>query len=233
MVPALRIPRRVCFGLHAGLICGRVGSGTRPSPLEAVLSPTRVPPKSHGGRRRAGGQRRALLPSRSHLVADLERVCDYLVVLVASHVQLAGEVPANQQVIEASHTDKQTTLLVRTDDPILDPAWTVKPVTTLVAFAGARPRTFRTPGSTQPKLSTRPAMLSPPRPSRAPAQNSASVRASQLEDRPFVRPIAFKTAPPSVECPGSDPASETLGEARRASPSKVRAGRPLGQQAPD
>src|SRR5580698_7947459 len=28
----------------------------------------------------------------SHLIADLERVCDYLVLLVASHVQLAGEV---------------------------------------------------------------------------------------------------------------------------------------------
>ena len=28
----------------------------------------------------------------SHLVADLERVCDYLVVLVASKVQVAGEV---------------------------------------------------------------------------------------------------------------------------------------------
>jgi ABC-2 type transport system ATP-binding protein len=28
-----------------------------------------------------------------------------------------------------SHTDKQTTLLVRTDGPILDPAWDVKPVT--------------------------------------------------------------------------------------------------------
>ena len=27
----------------------------------------------------------------SHLVADLERVCDYLIVLVASRVQLAGE----------------------------------------------------------------------------------------------------------------------------------------------
>ena len=85
----------------------------------------------------------------SHLVADLERVCDYLVVLVASHVQLAGEIsgllashrrlsgprrdpgalPANQEVIEESHTDRQSTLLVRTDDPILDPAWTVKPVT--------------------------------------------------------------------------------------------------------
>lgn len=85
----------------------------------------------------------------SHLVADLERVCDYLVLLVASHVQLVGEVsallgshhrlsgprrdpstiPANQEVIEESHTDKQTTLLVRTDEPILDPAWTVRPVT--------------------------------------------------------------------------------------------------------
>jgi ABC-2 type transport system ATP-binding protein len=85
----------------------------------------------------------------SHLVADLERVCDYLVVLVAGQVALTGEVdellvshhrligprrdtaamPANQSVIEASHVDKQSTLLVRTEDPILDPAWTVTPVT--------------------------------------------------------------------------------------------------------
>jgi ABC-2 type transport system ATP-binding protein len=85
----------------------------------------------------------------SHLVADLERVCDYLVVLVASHIQVAGEVsdllashhrlsgprrdpeslPANQHVIEESHTERQSTLLIRTDDPVLDPAWTVKPVT--------------------------------------------------------------------------------------------------------
>jgi ABC-2 type transport system ATP-binding protein len=84
----------------------------------------------------------------SHLVADLERVCDYLVVLAAAHVQLAGEVehvlathrrlvgarrdhshvPADQQVIEASHTERQTTLLVRTEAPILDPAWTVEAV---------------------------------------------------------------------------------------------------------
>lgn len=84
----------------------------------------------------------------SHLIADLERVCDYLVVLVASRVQLAGDVgallashhrlsgprrdpstlPANQEVIEARHTDKQSTLLVRTEAPVLDPAWIVKPV---------------------------------------------------------------------------------------------------------
>jgi ABC-2 type transport system ATP-binding protein len=93
------------------------------------------------------GQRLSVLLS-SHLVADLERVCDYLVVLVASRVRVAGEVsallashhrlsgprrdpgtlPAGQEVIEESHTDKQTILLVRTDEPILDPAWTVMPV---------------------------------------------------------------------------------------------------------
>jgi ABC-2 type transport system ATP-binding protein len=84
----------------------------------------------------------------SHLIADLERVCDYLVIIVASQLQLAGEVsgllashhrlsgprrdpctlPASQQVIEESHTDKQSTLLIRANEPILDPAWTVKPV---------------------------------------------------------------------------------------------------------
>ncbi|HEX4060016.1 MAG TPA: ABC transporter ATP-binding protein [Streptosporangiaceae bacterium] len=82
----------------------------------------------------------------SHLVADLERVCDYLVVLAAAHVQVTGEVedllaahvrltgprrdpaqlPAGQHVIEASHTDRQSTLIVRTDGPIHDPAWTVE-----------------------------------------------------------------------------------------------------------
>ena len=67
----------------------------------------------------------------SHLVADLERVCDYLIVLVGSRVRVAGPVeellathhlltgprrdpaslPDGQQVISASHTDRQTTLL--------------------------------------------------------------------------------------------------------------------------
>jgi ABC-2 type transport system ATP-binding protein len=85
----------------------------------------------------------------SHLIADLERVCDYLVVLAAARVQVAGNVdallashhrlsgphrdpaalPADQEVIQESHTDKQSTFLVRTTGPILDPAWTVRPVT--------------------------------------------------------------------------------------------------------
>jgi ABC-2 type transport system ATP-binding protein len=84
----------------------------------------------------------------SHLVADLERVCDYLIVLTGSRVRLAGEVealldthwlltgarrdpaswPSDWQVLSARHTDRQTTLLVRTDSPVVDPAWTVAQV---------------------------------------------------------------------------------------------------------
>lgn len=85
----------------------------------------------------------------SHLVADLERVCDYLVVLVASQVQVAGDVadllashhrlsgprrdadslPGNQEVIEESHTERQSTFFIRSDGPILDPVCNVMPVT--------------------------------------------------------------------------------------------------------
>jgi ABC-2 type transport system ATP-binding protein len=84
----------------------------------------------------------------SHLVGDVERVCDYLIVLVASRVMVAGPVddllathhllsgprrdpgslPGGVHVISASHTDVQTTLLVRTPGPVLDPAWTVSEV---------------------------------------------------------------------------------------------------------
>jgi ABC-2 type transport system ATP-binding protein len=81
----------------------------------------------------------------SHLVADLERVTDYLIVLMSSRVQVAGDIdemlathyllsgarrdpatlPASQQVISASHTDRQSTILVRSTEPVLDPTWTV------------------------------------------------------------------------------------------------------------
>jgi ABC-2 type transport system ATP-binding protein len=84
----------------------------------------------------------------SHLIGDLERVCDYLIVLVASRVQVAGPVddllathrllsgprrdpgslPSGMRVISASHTDVQSTLLVRTPGPVFDPAWTVSEV---------------------------------------------------------------------------------------------------------
>jgi ABC-2 type transport system ATP-binding protein len=80
----------------------------------------------------------------SHLVADLERVADYLVVLVGSRVQVAGEtddllashrlltgprsdasaLPGGVQVITESHTSRQSTFLVRSTAPVHDPAWT-------------------------------------------------------------------------------------------------------------
>ena len=106
----------------------------------------------------------------SHLVADVERVCDYLIVLAGSRVQIAGDVdellgshhrltgprrdpahlPSDQDVIEASHTDRQSTLLVRSSGPILDPAWTVEQVgfeDLVLAYmrrAGAADRATRT-----------------------------------------------------------------------------------------
>ena len=84
----------------------------------------------------------------SHLIGDIERVCDYLIVLTASRVRVAGEtevllathhrlsgarrnshsLPPSWDVIEESHAGKQSTLLVRTADPVLDPAWTARPV---------------------------------------------------------------------------------------------------------
>ena len=82
----------------------------------------------------------------SHLVADLERVCDYLIVLQEAQVQVLGAVDdllADHKVligprrtvaptagvaavIRESHTDKQSSLLVRTNGPVLDPAWSIR-----------------------------------------------------------------------------------------------------------
>ena len=84
----------------------------------------------------------------SHLISDIERVCDYLIVLAGSRVRIAGEteellathyrlsgpyrdprtLPASWDVMEESHAGKQSTLLVRTSDAIIDPAWTARPV---------------------------------------------------------------------------------------------------------
>jgi ABC-2 type transport system ATP-binding protein len=84
----------------------------------------------------------------SHLVADLERVCDYMIVLVASRVRVVGDVenllathrrvtgvrrdpadlPPDWEIVHASNTDRQTTMLVRTKTPINDTAWAVTEV---------------------------------------------------------------------------------------------------------
>jgi ABC-2 type transport system ATP-binding protein len=105
----------------------------------------------------------------SHLVADLERISEYLVVLVDSRVQVAGEIdellashqlltgarrdpgtlPEGQHVITARHTDRQSTILVRCDEPIVDPSWSVGQIDLedlVLAYMG-QARTSKLPGS--------------------------------------------------------------------------------------
>ena len=84
----------------------------------------------------------------SHIIGDLERVCDYLIILSASYVQLAGDIQETLRthkrligphqdidaiasvhtVIETSQTQRQTTLLVRTNGPLFAPSWEVQEV---------------------------------------------------------------------------------------------------------
>jgi ABC-2 type transport system ATP-binding protein len=81
----------------------------------------------------------------SHVLADLEKICDFVIILSASRVQIAQDIddlvathrvlvgarlhpprpPAAGNVVHASHSDRQTTLLVRDPAAILDPRWDV------------------------------------------------------------------------------------------------------------
>jgi ABC-2 type transport system ATP-binding protein len=111
----------------------------------------------------------------SHLVSDLERACDYLIVLVDSRVRVAGEVeellathhrlsgprrdptrlPTDQHVVAASHTDRQTTLIIHTDAPIHDPAWTVSQLSLedlVLAYMGKPTHTAHTGRNHRPTL---------------------------------------------------------------------------------
>ncbi len=96
----------------------------------------------------------------SHIVADLERICDRLVILAKGQTQLAGPIeeilaghrlltgPRTEaaavtrihQVIRESHTQRQTTLLVRADGHVYDTCWEVHEVDLeeiVLAYLGA------------------------------------------------------------------------------------------------
>jgi ABC-2 type transport system ATP-binding protein len=84
----------------------------------------------------------------SHLLHDLERVCDHLILLAAAQTQLAGEIddvlathrilvgPRRRiagtgpglTVIKSTQTARQTRLLARVTGPVLDPSWEVTEV---------------------------------------------------------------------------------------------------------
>jgi len=103
----------------------------------------------------------------SHLVTDMERVCDYLIVLSSARVQVLGGVEEllathrvltgprtdrdhvpGWEVISSSHTERQSTLFVRGAAHILDPAWTAHEVTLedLVLAYLAQPTASALPG---------------------------------------------------------------------------------------
>ena len=96
----------------------------------------------------------------SHLVTDLERVCDHLILLAGSRVQLCGDIDTllaehkvlvgpreDTALIERTHKVVQTvatarlsTLLVRLNSPVIDPAYQAEDVAfeeLVLAYLGA------------------------------------------------------------------------------------------------
>jgi len=78
----------------------------------------------------------------SHLIEDLQRACDYLVLMSRSRVQLsattddllavhqiltgprshAEAITSTHTVVQASYTDRQANLLIHASRPVIDPA---------------------------------------------------------------------------------------------------------------
>jgi ABC-2 type transport system ATP-binding protein len=84
----------------------------------------------------------------SHVIADIERVCDHIVLLAGGRVRLAGDVEellashrlltgarrplgpirGVEEVVRSRYSRRQMTLLVRQSAEVTDPAWSVGPI---------------------------------------------------------------------------------------------------------
>ena len=96
----------------------------------------------------------------SHLVTDLERVCDHIILLAGSRVQLCGDIDTllaehkvlvgprkdtapierTHKVVQTVATARQSTLLVHLNGPVIDPAYQAEDVTLeelVLAYMGA------------------------------------------------------------------------------------------------
>jgi ABC-2 type transport system ATP-binding protein len=96
----------------------------------------------------------------SHLIADLERICDHLILLAESRVQLCGDIDEllaehtvlvgprkdtaaierTHTVVHATQTARQTTLVIRRGGPIIDPAYQAEEISLeelVLAYMGA------------------------------------------------------------------------------------------------
>jgi ABC-2 type transport system ATP-binding protein len=106
----------------------------------------------------------------SHVVSDIQRVCDHIVLLSSGCVRLEGDVEelleshrlltgprrplgsirGVREVVRERHSGRQLTLLAITDGPIVDPSWTVDPVSLeelLLAYMA--PERLPTPRTTE------------------------------------------------------------------------------------
>jgi ABC-2 type transport system ATP-binding protein len=102
----------------------------------------------------------------SHVVSDIERVCDHIVLLADGCVRLQGDVEAIldshrlvtgprrplgtirgvREIVRERHSGRQLTLLVRGEGPVGDPSWTVDSVgleELLLAYMAPEPLTSR------------------------------------------------------------------------------------------
>jgi len=84
----------------------------------------------------------------SHVMGDLERVCDYLIIIAAGRVQVAGDIEAllashhllvgprlnhdarlnGVQLVKAQHTERQSSLWIRGTVPPLGAGWCEEPL---------------------------------------------------------------------------------------------------------
>ena len=96
----------------------------------------------------------------SHLIADLERICDHLILLAESRVQLCGDIDdllaehtvlvgprkdtaaleRDHTLVHATRTARQATLVIRRGGPIIDPAYQAEDISLedlVLAYMGA------------------------------------------------------------------------------------------------
>jgi ABC-2 type transport system ATP-binding protein len=96
----------------------------------------------------------------SHLIADLERVCDHLILLAEARVQLCGDIEdllaehmvlvgprkdtsaieRAHTIVHATKTPRQTTLVIRRGGPVIDPAYQAEDISLedlVLAYMGA------------------------------------------------------------------------------------------------
>ena len=113
----------------------------------------------------------------SHLIADLERICDHLILLAASRVQLCGDIEdllaehtvlvgprkdtaaleREHTLVHATRTARQATLVIRRGGSLIDPAYQAEDISLedlVLAYMGAAAPAAYARLSTVPTVST-------------------------------------------------------------------------------